>query len=261
MTVTHISTATILLEIDGLRIMTDPVLDPAGSTYQIGKTGLARYTNEMGPAIARSELGGVDVVLLSHDQHRDNLDHAGRELVKETPLTLTTLEGAARLSRIVGDRAVGLRPFDSHILITPGGMELTVTGVPARHGPRGTEWITGTVTGFVLEWEGQDRAVYITGDTRLFRGLDLIAKRFDIGTCFLHAGGGCFGATGPMRYSMDGPEAVRALDRLDPKRVVPIHYDGWSHFSDTPGELRRALAKSQHEVLWLEKGAATKVPA
>lgn len=258
MRVTHIGTATLLLEIGGLRLLTDPVLDPAGSAYQIGKTGLVRYVNLDGPALPAQDVASVDAVLLSHDQHKDNLDRAGMAVVEASPLTITTPEGAHRLAtRRIGDRAVGLSPFESRRMVSPTGLEVTITAAPARHGPPGTRWLTGTVTGFLLEWPGQTQgAVYITGDTRFFAGIETIARRFDIGTCFVHAGSGCFPATGPIRYSMDGKEAVAALDCLQPRRVVPIHYDGWSHFSESPDDLRAALGASGHAVTWLPKGAA-----
>ncbi|MEM9070935.1 MAG: MBL fold metallo-hydrolase [Myxococcota bacterium] len=260
--VTYIGTATMLLEIDGLRLLTDPVFDPAGSEYRIGKTRLARYINLDGPAVEADALGPIDAVLLSHDQHRDNLDRRGRELVKDAPRTLTTPEGAGRLARHVGERATGLRPFEQTVLRAPSGLEVRITGMPARHGPPGTEWLTGTVTGFLLEWEGQrDGGVYISGDTRYFQGIHDIAARTQIGTCFIHAGSGCFPATGPVRYSMDGAEVRRTVETLSPARVVPIHFEGWSHFSEDPDELREALRATTHNVQWLPLGTRVALPA
>jgi glyoxylase-like metal-dependent hydrolase (beta-lactamase superfamily II) len=61
-TVTYVGAATLLLEIGGLRLLTDPALDPAGSEYAV-----------VDPALAAAELGHIDAVLLSHDEHFDNL--------------------------------------------------------------------------------------------------------------------------------------------------------------------------------------------
>ena len=44
-----------------------------------------------------SEVGAVDAVLLSHDQHADNLDHAGRAFLPRAARVLTTVIGAPRI--------------------------------------------------------------------------------------------------------------------------------------------------------------------
>ena len=77
--VTYLGGPTVILEIDGLRLITDPTLDAAGEMFMINdKPG---YWKTEGPAT--TDVGHIDAVLLSHDQHGDNLDHAGRELLKK----------------------------------------------------------------------------------------------------------------------------------------------------------------------------------
>ena len=76
---THIGGPTALIEVGGWRLLTDPTFDPAGGSYRFGwGTGSRKLT---GPAIAASDLGPIDAVLLSHDHHDDNLDPAGRALL------------------------------------------------------------------------------------------------------------------------------------------------------------------------------------
>jgi L-ascorbate metabolism protein UlaG (beta-lactamase superfamily) len=72
-TLTLIGGPTVLIELDGLRLLTDPTFDPPGD-YQGGV--LLKKT--AGPALSAEQVGSVDAVLLSHDQHFDNLDHGGR---------------------------------------------------------------------------------------------------------------------------------------------------------------------------------------
>ncbi|CAM06500.1 MBL fold metallo-hydrolase [Saccharopolyspora erythraea] len=140
---------TALFEYGGLRFLTDPTFDapgdyPTPSGAVLTKTAPADGT----PA----DLGRVDVVLLSHDEHADNLDHSGRALLADVPLTLTTPGGGRRL----GERARGLADWESIELDRPDGGTLTVTGVPALHGPgprEEVEAITGEVVGFVLTAE------------------------------------------------------------------------------------------------------------
>ncbi|NUK00296.1 hypothetical protein HRW16_24770 [Streptomyces lunaelactis] len=85
-TATHVGTATVLLRIGELTVLTDPVLDPAGSEYvvDIPARGMSvPLWRTAGPAITAEELPPIDLVLLSHDEHADNLDHTGRALHRQ----------------------------------------------------------------------------------------------------------------------------------------------------------------------------------
>ena len=76
---THIGGPTVLIEVEGWRLLTDPTFDPPGGKYRFGwGTGSTKLS---APAVSPSELGPVDAVLLSHDHHDDNLDKAGRALL------------------------------------------------------------------------------------------------------------------------------------------------------------------------------------
>src|SRR4051794_20083635 len=86
---THIGGPTVLIEVGGWRLLTDPTFDPAGGSYRFGwGTGSKKLA---GPAIAASEIGPIDAVLLSHDHHEGNLDAAGRELLPSADAVITTV--------------------------------------------------------------------------------------------------------------------------------------------------------------------------
>jgi hypothetical protein len=105
--ITHISTATMLLEIGSLRILTDPVFDSAGGRYYFGwGTGSTKLTS---PPITPDTIGQVDAVLLSHDHHEDNLDKTGREFLPKAKRVLTTTSGEKRLR----GNAEGLKDWQS----------------------------------------------------------------------------------------------------------------------------------------------------
>ena len=76
---THIGGPTVLIEVGGWRLLTDPTFDPPGRRYFFGWGTVSRKL--AGPAIAAAELAPIDAVLLSHDHHGDNLDPAGRALL------------------------------------------------------------------------------------------------------------------------------------------------------------------------------------
>ena len=81
---------TAVLDVGGLRIVSDPTFDPPGPHGYLTKTA--------GPAVTEDQLRPVDLVLVSHDNHPDNLDDRGRALALAAPLVLTTRSGARRAS-------------------------------------------------------------------------------------------------------------------------------------------------------------------
>jgi L-ascorbate metabolism protein UlaG (beta-lactamase superfamily) len=240
---TYAGSATVLVEVPGLRVVTDPVLDPPGEPWRLNRRLHGpewRYTALTAPALTPADLGAVDVVLLSHDQHRDNLDRAGLELARRAGCVLTTPLGALRLRARGVPGARGLEAGE-HVDFAPAGVR--VTAVPARHGPTGTNWLTGPVTGFVVEGPGAQR-LYVTGDTVWFDGLRAVQRYGPIDTLFVHLGAARFGGGWLRRcahWSFDAREAVRLVQALEPRSVVPIHMDGWSHFTQGLEDLRREL--------------------
>jgi L-ascorbate metabolism protein UlaG (beta-lactamase superfamily) len=256
--ITHIGGPTVLIEVNGWRLLTDPTFDPAGRKYRFGwGTGSEKL---VGPAIAADELGSIDAVLLSHDHHDDNLDAAGRALLPAVDTVITTVPGAKRL----GGDAVGLEPWASTRLDAPARAPIQITATPCRHGPPLSRPIVGDVIGFALRWDGQDQGVlWISGDTVLYDGLRQVADRLRVATALLHLGGVRFPISGPARYTMTAKEAVELCQLVRPRTVIPIHYEGWKHFREGRGAIERELAKAPEDVRerfrWLPIGVATEV--
>lgn len=260
--VIYIGTATVLLEIDGLRILTDPVFDPAGSSrvYQVRPQVEFALYKQAPAALPATEIGTIDLVLLSHDDHYDNLDDAGRALLPNAGHVLTTESGRQRLQQQGATNVQGLAEWQSITINTPQGLPLTITAVPAQHGPVELLPIIGEVIGFVLEYPTFEHGpIYISGDTILFDGITTIAERYAIGTVFLHVGAAQFAPTGPTLFTFDATQAYQAAQLLKPQSLIPIHFDGWQHFSQGQVEIDQAFAESDIQPRWLEPGMATKL--
>jgi L-ascorbate metabolism protein UlaG (beta-lactamase superfamily) len=256
--VTHIGGPTALIEVDGWRLLTDPTFDPPGQRYHFGwGTGSRKLA---GPAIAASDLLPIDTILLTHDHHADNLDPAGRALLPEAGVVITTASGSKRL----GGATRGLEPWQNTRLEAPGRPSIDITATPCRHGPPLSHPLTGDVIGFALRWDGQEHGVlWISGDTVLYDGVREVA-RLKINTAILHLGGVQFPVTGPVRYTMTAKDAVELCGLIHPRTAIPIHYEGWKHFRQgreaIESEFARAPEDIRRSVRWLPIGTAVDLP-
>jgi L-ascorbate metabolism protein UlaG (beta-lactamase superfamily) len=218
---------TAVIDIAGLRIVTDPTFDPPGEHAYLTKT--------LGPTVAAADLGPVDLVLVSHDQHADNLDDAGREFALAAPKVLAGTLTAARL----GGPAVGLAPWATVTIPRGDGQgELTIQVVPAVHGPADAARdadgnVLCEVAGFVLS--GDDLpTVYVSGDNASVGVVADVARQAGpIDVALLFVGAARVQAREHGRpLTLTSSHAAAAAAVLGADRVVPAHYDSWAHFSE-----------------------------
>ena len=230
--VTYLGGPTILLEYAGLRIVTDPTFDPPQTYADDTGTPLVKTA---GPAIGRAELGEVDLVLLSHHGHEDNLDYEGLELLATGVRTYSTRKAALDL---FGGAVVGLDPWESEEF-----RGVTVTAVPALHGPPGAERLVGPVIGFILQADGCPTA-YISGDNASLPLVQQIAERFpDIGLAVLFAGAARVPAI-DAALTLTSADAAEAARILGADTVIGVHTEDWEHFSETREQLEAAFGGS-----------------
>jgi L-ascorbate metabolism protein UlaG (beta-lactamase superfamily) len=229
--ITLIGGPTALVEFGGFRFLTDPTFDEPGD-YQLPHVTLTKTSRA---AIAAADVGPVDAVLLSHDQHADNLDNSGRDFLRKALRVLTTTVGAKRL----GGNAEGLAPWQS-VNLSKNGQSVQVTAAPARHGPAGIEPLAGDVIGFVLTSNDPAVApVYITGDTVWYDGIAEVARRFKAGVVLLFAGAAQ--TRGPFHLTMDNNDAIETAAAFPDATIVPVHHEGWAHFRQNGDDLQKAF--------------------
>jgi len=221
--VRYLGGPTALLELGGQRLLTDPTFDPPGD-YPIGDRALRKT---IGAMVSQEDVGRVDAVLLSHDQHPDNLDRQGRDYLASAPLVLSTAAAQQRL----GGTVQALENWQDRELPRGIAAPLRVTGVPARHGPPGCEPVTGPVTGFVLTGEGLP-TVYISGDNAAPEHAAAVAERFGpVDVAILFAGAARTDLLdGYLTLTSD--QAAQAAVTLGARHVVPLHFEGWAHFTE-----------------------------
>jgi L-ascorbate metabolism protein UlaG (beta-lactamase superfamily) len=258
LTITHIDTACILIDINGYKIMTDPTLDSAGKLYHHGFGAFSRKTDN--PALQNVSLDTIDLVLLSHHQHKDNFDTKGKAFTLTAPLVITTKPAAKTLPN-----AIGLDDWQKYSIDTPKVPGLKITATPAQHRPSWVpEFVSGKVTGFIIEHDGQQNGVlYLSGDTVFFWGIEAVAIRYRVDIAVLNVGAVQFRyLTGMGLYTMNAMGMLRAVQILQPNHILPIHSRGWTHFKEKEDHLHQIVQQSPlaKKITWLLPGMPTFIP-
>jgi L-ascorbate metabolism protein UlaG (beta-lactamase superfamily) len=243
LSMTYIGGPTVLIDAAGMRLLTDPTFDDAGGSY-VRTSTLHKLT---GPAIAASALGHIDAVLLSHHQHADNLDTAGEAMLKKATRVVTTVEGSIAL----GGNAFGLAPWQTAEIEGQHNRTMRITATPARHGP--PERASLAVVGFLLDAFG---GIYVSGDTVLYEGVHEVVERSHPRISVLHLGAARVEQAGPEPLTMTAEDAVAFARVATDARIVPIHYEGWAHFTEGREVIERAFSNAgmSDRLIWLEAG-------
>lgn len=251
-TITYVGTATSILEIDGITFLTDPYFSPEGTEWDVGIATLASHYT---PALALQDLPPIDAVLLSHEDHPDNLDDLGRRLL-DGRRVLTTVDGAEKLGPKPGVK--GLKPWETTFLQI-GGKKFEVTSTPCQHLPG------GECAGFILTTAdfgttgGLPNAIYFSGDTTYMEELAAIRDKFHISLALLNMGAATVvlpGTEEPLLITMDGKQATRLFRDIGADMVIPMHYEGWDHFKEGKKQLTAVFEEEgiTNHISWLEPG-------
>jgi L-ascorbate metabolism protein UlaG (beta-lactamase superfamily) len=198
--VTYVGHATVLAELDGARLLTDPVL-----RARVGP--LRRHGAAPAPGVTE----GLDAVLISHLHH----DHADlpslRRIDRDVPVI--GAPGSRELLERCGFSAVSeLVPGESSQV---GGV--TVTAVEARHSSESRFERESDAVGFLLA--GRRRRIYFAGDTDLFDGMAELEAELDLALLPIWGWGPSLGPG-----HLDPERAARAAAMLSPRIAIPIHW-------------------------------------
>lgn len=199
--ITFVGHATTLIELDGVRVLTDPVL-----RRNVGPLHRRVPRPAIGP------LADPDVILISH-LHLDHFDPASLRLFRRDTPVVVPLRG--RLS-------LAWRGFRNVTELEPGQRvrvgAVQIVAVPAKH--RGTRHPLSARTpslGYVVSGS---RSVYFAGDTGLFSGMAGLWPGLDV--ALLPIAG--LGPRLPEFKHLSPRLALRAVELLRPRLVVPIHW-------------------------------------
>jgi L-ascorbate metabolism protein UlaG (beta-lactamase superfamily) len=199
-TIGYVGHSTVDIELDGVRLLTDPLL--------------RRRVAHLGRAVPLGAVPRPDAVLISHG-HYDHLDPASLRLLPGSP-------------RIVAPRGLGarLRQFDV-VEVDVGDElqfgELTVRATHAEHDGGRPPWGKEIALGYALLGS---RRIYFAGDTDLFAGMDALVPDLDLALVPIWGWGAKLG----RGKHLDPVRAAEAVKRLRPKIAVPIHWGTYRPF-------------------------------
>jgi len=245
---TVIGHATVLIQVDGLNILTDPVM-----STRIGPTPWTGPRRVRPPAVPFELIPPIDVVLLSHD-HYDHLDRPTLRRLeqRDNPQILTGLRVGAK---VPSRNVVELNWWDSHVLCEG----VTATYVPAEHfSGRGLfDRDRSLWGGFVLETP--HGKVFFAGDTAKGPHFRAIRERFGPMTLSLLP----IGAYAPRWFMenvhMDPDEALQASLTLESQTSLAIHFATFNLADDAYDAPTHALARAVQHLSGMPPGADFRV--
>ncbi len=223
MRLTLVRSATVIVELEGRRILVDPMLDDVGARPPIANTA-NQVPNPTAPLPFPAEevVRGLDAVIVTH-RHRDHLDERAEALLPRDvpvfcqPQDEEALRGLGLDARPVADELewAGLRIFRT----------------PARHGHGAIAEALGPVSGFVLG------DLYLAGDTVWYDGVAETIERHRPRVVVVNAAGACFVEGGLIVMGVDDVREVVARVPV----VVAVHLEALNHCFLGRDDLREAL--------------------
>ncbi len=200
MRVTYAGHSTVLIELDGVRILTDPLL-----------RGRFIHVERRVPPVDLAQVADVDVVLISH-AHHDHLDRPSLRKLSGGPTVLVPRGARRFLPRL---RNGQVREVTEGDRLSLGRLDIEVTH--ADHRPGRVLHRGPAPVGYKIS---ATRRVYFAGDTDLFPGMrDLGHGGLDAALLPIWAWGRRLG-TGHL----DPRRAAEALELLRPRVAIPIHW-------------------------------------
>jgi L-ascorbate metabolism protein UlaG (beta-lactamase superfamily) len=267
-----IGNATVLIKYAGFTILTDPTFIHMHEKVPLGY-GLdtIRLTN---PAMEINQLPPLDLVLLSHF-HGDHFDQVAiRELDKLLPIVSNShavdelsIRGFTNTKKLDTWENITFTKKDNN----NNDVELQITAMPGRHGPFPVAMFLPKVMGSILDFKikgyrndsnsnnnshnnNQLFRIYITGDTMVFDDIKEIPKHYpNVDLALLHLGGTTIMG---IMLTMDAKEGLEMFKIINPKKVIPIHYNDYDVFKSPIEDFQAKVKEAgiEDHVFYLKHG-------
>jgi L-ascorbate metabolism protein UlaG (beta-lactamase superfamily) len=245
---TWLGHSTVLIEIDGVRVLTDPVWGPRASPFTLA--GPKRFQPV---PVALGAMPPMDLVIISHD-HYDHLDYPTiRALTHSAVPFVTSLGVGAHLEAwgVPPQRITELDWWEHHDL---PGSGVRVSAAPAQHFSGRTPKTRNSTlwSSFIVQTERH--CVFFSGDTGLTRQYQRIRERFGPFDLAMLEIGGWHAAWGDMHLGPD--HALEAVALLGAEVWLPVHWGTFSlamHAWDQPAERLLELSATSRARLMMPR--------
>lgn len=227
MRLTLIRHATLLVEVEGRRLLVEPMLDPPGARPPVEDSPAPR-ANPLVPLPFPAEeiVAGLDGVIVTH-LHEDHFDDTGARLIPRNVPVFCQPEDESELR--------GLE-LDAHAVESEldwDGLRIARTG--GRHGSdEKTVAELAPVSGFVLG------GLYVVGDTVWCAEVEEALERHRPSVAVVNGSGACFLEGGPL--VMTGEQVREVVERVP--TVVVVHLEAINHCLETRAEVRAAVPEA-----------------
>lgn len=224
--------STTLVELDGVRVLSDPL-------FRSSLLHLQRHA----PLADLDRYGNPDVLLISHS-HLDHLDKRSLKLVDKSARAIVPSDSAKLMRSLGFNDVTGLSAGDE-----TEASGLRVRAIHAEHGGSRMPWNASAETlGFVVEGS---QSFYYAGDTDLFDEMAEIGQEIDLALIPVWGWGPKLGDG-----HLDPLRAAKAVELIEPRVAVPVHWGGYlpagmakrrpDLLSEPPRRFRRIVEESAH---------------
>ncbi|KAI0064235.1 Metallo-hydrolase/oxidoreductase [Artomyces pyxidatus] len=259
-----IGNATCIVEIGGVRIMTDPNFLHQGDHVHLAPGVVAQRLKD--PAFNYEECPPVDFIILSH-LHADHFDDLVAAHLRRNIPIISNPHAVAGLAEQGFTSLAALNTWDAVLVRNEVGAVCRITSMPGKHTlgehPHGSVLETiPPVMGSLIEilGDGEDvkYTLYISGDTLYYDELKEIRVKYPtINLALLHLGGTTIPVINVM-VTMDAEQGMQLLCALNPERAIPIHMDDYDAFLSGLDDFKKVVEREGwgDRVTFLDRGEA-----
>ncbi|KUG04426.1 hypothetical protein ASZ90_018193 [hydrocarbon metagenome] len=224
--------ATMLIEINGMSILVDPMLSEAGKMAAVPGVANSSANPLVDLPVEPSSLIDTDAILVTHT-HRDHFDDAAREYLPSGSLLFCqpTDRAAIMDAGFINVQAIETsHQWNSIRIVRTGG----------QHGAGSIGQKMGPVSGFLLESKGEP-SLYITGDTIWCDEVQKVLEEYQPRIIICFAGAARFSTGGPI--TMTAEDLLQVSDYAPSAKIIAVHLEAWNHCGLTRDQLKDFVAE------------------
>ncbi|MFV1851926.1 MAG: MBL fold metallo-hydrolase [Thalassospira sp.] len=256
--------ATMLIDFDGHRILTDPTFGEGEQAYFMADPNemfdLAKGPNARDHARTTPfpglDLSSVDLMIISH-MHEDHFDQLAEKSLPKSLRTIVPTNDAENLAG-KGFQNQMIMDWGQSTTITTKNGQITVTVIPAHHSPNPqVNAMLGKGNGYWLTFETGDwrKDIYWTGDTFPTDEVMAAVKTHGIPDILIpHMG--AVGTTGPLgQISMGAEQVLQMADTLGQPNILPIHHSTYPLYLEPVSRLIEQTDFAQTRIDLIAEGS------